>query len=389
MNFELFSEASSFFKKNQFEIFDKEKWKYTNINQFKKFDSANDIQNNNEYKESSTNNIYLKNCEINSNIDSSKLSLYNLKKSIDKNLFNCKNIINSILPYKKDPYLAINTTHFNNGILIHIKDNQNIQNPINILNDFNEENENILLNQRVLIIVGKNSKVKFFNNESYENNININSVWEIHISENSNVDFINFSNKKNATQILNLGASIEKNSSFHLSTVEVSGKLIKNNFFINLNNDNSQCFLNGLNHLKNNDYIDNFVEIKHNHKNTLSDTAFYNLLNDKATSIFYAKAVIKKFANNSEAYQSNKNMLLSQKANIHSNPQLEIYNDDVKCTHSSTTGEIDKDALHYLRSRGISYKDAYKLIINGFINDIVDRINNDTLNEYLKNNGLK
>ena len=82
-------------------------------------------------------------------------------------------------------------------------------------------------------------------------------------------------------------------------------------------------------------------------------------------------------------------MLLSQKANIHSNPQLEIYNDDVKCTHSSTTGEIDKDALHYLRSRGISYSDAHKLIINGFINDIVDRINNNTINEFLKKNDIR
>jgi len=160
--------------------------------------------------------------------------------------------------------------------------------------------------------------------------------------------------------------------------------LIKNSYYFNLNKANSQCYINGLNILNNNDHIDNFIQINHNHRHTISNTSFYNILNNSSTSIFYAKAIINSIASKAEAYQTNKNLLLSEKSNIHSNPQLEIYNNDVKCSHASTTGEIDKEALHYLRTRGISYEESFQLILNGFINNILEKISTKSIQKQLK-----
>ena len=131
-----------------------------------------------------------------------------------------------------------------------------------------------------------------------------------------------------------------------------------------------------MNILSGNNYIDNFINIKHCKKNTFSSTNYKNILKDNATGVFYAKAIISKNSINSEANQSNKNLMLSDKATIHSNPQLEIYNDEVKCSHGATTGEIDKDALFYMQSRGIKPSDCKKIILEGFSVEITTKIKN-------------
>ena len=113
------------------------------------------------------------------------------------------------------------------------------------------------------------------------------------------------------------------------------------------------------------------IEINHNNKHTISNTNQKNILNGQSNSIFYSKAIINHNGEKSEAFQNNNNILLSSNAKVHSNPQLEIYNNDVKCSHGSTTGQLDEDAIFYLRSRGISLKNAEKILLNGFLNEIV------------------
>ena len=100
-----------------------------------------------------------------------------------------------------------------------------------------------------------------------------------------------------------------------------------------------------------------------------------------SNNILFAKAIIKKNSSNCEAYQNNHSLILSEKSTIHSNPQLEIYNDDVQCSHGSTTGQIDDEVIHYMRTRGINTKDAKKLILEGFLNDVVNNISIDSFIE--------
>ena len=386
MNASIPNKALSFFEKSKYSNLAIEEWKYTNINKFKLLKYKKDNLEVSSFKKNNShlNNIKNYNCEIKSAELTKGVCIYDLKSAIKKNINNCNNFFNKIFPFEKNPNVALNTAYFNNGIFIYIDDNLIIEKPIQLKNIIKNTFPDIFLNYRILLIIGNNTSVKFINEEIYKEKTSINSTWEINIGDNANIEFVNISDKEKTNQILNFGVIINKNSTFNYSPIDLSGRLLKNNYYFNLNKKNSQCYINGLNILNNNDYIDNYIKINHNHSNTISNTYFYNLLKNTSTSIFYAKAIINKTAKKSEAYQTNKNMLLSEKSNIHSNPQLEIYNKDVKCSHASTTGEIDKEALHYLRTRGISYENSCKLIIDGFINNVLDRIKIDSVHKKIK-----
>ena len=385
MNLNISNKALLFFEKNKYSNLMKEEWKYTNINKFQSIKyQQSSLDNNLKIIKSKANKILIINSEISKAEHSKEISILSLKNAIKNNSNNCKKIFNKIIPFEKSPNVALNTAYFNNGIFIHIQDNTIIKEPIKLSHSLKSISPDIFLNCRILLSIGKNVSAKFINEEIFTAESAINITWEINIDNNSNIEFINLTNKHQTSQILNFGVSINKNSIFNYIPIDLSGKLIKNSYYFNLNKENSQCYINGLNILNNNDHIDNFIQINHNHKHTISNTSFYNLLNNNSTSIFYAKAIINSIASKAEAYQTNKNLLLSEKSNIHSNPQLEIYNNDVKCSHASTTGEIDKEALHYLRTRGISYEESFQLILNGFINNILEKISIKSIQKKLK-----
>ena len=129
----------------------------------------------------------------------------------------------------------------------------------------------------------------------------------------------------------------------------------------------------------------NWKKTHHNNKHTISNLNYHIISKDSAKSILFAKAIIKKNSSGCEAYQNNKNIILSKNALIHSNPQLEIYNDDVKCSHGSTTGQIDDEAVHYMRSRGINESDAKKLILHSFLTNIIKKVSIENLRSDLNN----
>ena len=184
---------------------------------------------------------------------------------------------------------------------------------------------------------------------------------------------------------MNLSANIKNDSQLNIYAIDISGELVRNNYYINLEHQNSTFNYSGISLLKANNHIDNFVEINHKNKNTFSASNQKNILRENSKSIFYSKSTIDKKSSNAEAQQNNKNMLLSKKATVHSNPQLEIYNNDVKCSHGSTTGELDEDMLFYLRTRGLSLNKAKKMLLEGFLNEFIDSIGNNEATKNLKN----
>jgi len=209
---------------------------------------------------------------------------------------------------------------------------------------------------------------------------------EIYIEDNGKLELINITNKKNdSEEIYNCTANLDANAQLIYHTVDISGKLIKNNYHINLNKPGSNCSFNGFNTANNKNHIDNYIEIHHNAKHTISDLNYNIISKDSAKSILFAKAIIRKDSFGCEAYQNNKNIILSKNAIVHSNPQLEIYNDDVKCAHGSTTGQIDDEAVHYMRTRGINEVDAKKLILHSFLVDIVSKVSEKDLRIDLNN----
>ena len=154
---------------------------------------------------------------------------------------------------------------------------------------------------------------------------------------------------------------------------------------ISLDGQNAECNVNSIAISKNRQHIDNNIVVNHNSPNTYSSQLVKTILFNKSTGVFNGKTVVNKKAQKIIAHQSNKNLLFSSSAKMNSNPQLEIYADDVKCSHGSTTGELNKDMLFYIQSRGISKEDAIRLIVNGFTNEVIKEISNEKISLFLKN----
>ena len=358
-----------------------EQWKYTNINHYSNFifssqNSYNKIDKkyNNKDKIVIVNNILQNECKTNSYI---KIS--SIKNAIQHNLFKCNKIFNQIIPKERNKFILYNTAYFQVGNYFYLDINSNIDQPIYISNIIKQNDFKSFFNSRFLFHFGKNSSAKIILNELNKSTTLSNIVYELYLEENSNIEFIIESEKPETTQILNFGSVINKNASLKIFPIDISGKLIKNNYFINLEGENSKCYYNGLNLLNDTDHIDNYIEINHNNRHTISHANQKNILNGKSKGIFYVRSTINKNSCNSEAHQKNNNLLLSNKSIVHSNPQLMIYNNDVQCSHGSTTGEIDEEALFYLRSRGINLEKAKQLLLYAFLNEIIDSINDERI----------
>ena len=354
-------------KINHLTFLNKEQWKYTNFNYLTNFNfKSNDISKN-QFTIKKSNSIDV-------------FSINSLTKEKDKKFLK---IFNQIIP-QENKFILYNTAYFHNGHYFDIKKNSNDA-YIFIDNKTTTNSKDNFTNDRMIFNFNRKSRSTIFLNEKNIKKAKNNSVFELYLDNDSSVDFIVHSNQPNATKILNLSANINKNATLNFYTINISGELIKNNYYFSLNNKNSACNFNGIGLLNKKNHIDNYIEINHNEKHTSSNLNFNNILNDYSKGIFYAKTVINKQCSQSEASQNNKNMLLSKSSSMQSNPQLIINNDDVQCSHGSTTGEIDSDALFYMQSRGIKIDQAKKMLINSFLSNLISEIKNKEILKMINN----
>ena len=297
-------------------------------------------------------------------------------------------IYNGILSYsgsifKKNKLLL---KEIKNGFSITIPKNTTIEKPIVIKHIIDCGNKDNFLNYNNLIQVGGNSNITIINEEIFPVNHCINIDSKVIIEKNSNLEIISPSEKPKTKQLLNFSAYLNENSTLKIHAIDLTAKLIKNNYFIFLNGKGSECLFNGFNIINNKNHIDNYIKIYHKNKYTTSNLNYKSIANDSSKSILFAKAIIEKNSINSEAYQKNNNLMLSSKATIHSNPQLEIYNNDVKCSHGSTTGQLDEEAIFYMKSRGINEIKAKTILMRAFLNEVVDQITPLNIRDNIRNN---
>ena len=303
-----------------------------------------------------------------------KFKYINIHDAIDKNINNFKKIFNTIAPKTQDVYFNYNTSNYSGGYYLYIPKNLKPDYVIVIKNIISEGSKNSFLNYRNFIYCDKNVKATILNEEIFPINQCINIACETYINKNSQLELINHSEKPQTKQIYNFSACIDENSKLDYHAIDISGNILKNNYYINLNKPGSECLFNGFNTAKNKEHNDNYIQIDHNSPHTISNLNYKIIAGGNAKSILFVKSTINKNSHHSEAYQKNNNLILSDKSTIHSNPQLEIYNDDVKCSHGSATGQIDDEAIYYMRTRGINEKMAKQLILNSFIDEIIDEI---------------
>lgn len=287
----------------------------------------------------------------------------------------------------EDGIISLNTMLANDGLFIYIPENVNIDKTIQLVNlTHGFGNKNIF--KRNLFIVEKNASLKLVICDHTLNNSNnfVVDVSEAFISDNAHLEYYALQNEPNQSGVINsLIVNQERYSSFTGLALSLHGGIIRNNLYVKLSGEYSEANLYGLFLTDRNQRIDNYTFIDHAVPNCLSNELYKGILDDSAKGSFSGKILVRKDAQKTTAYQTNNNLCLTADAKMRTKPQLEIYADDVKCSHGATVGQLDENALFYLRSRGIDFKEARLMLMFAFANDILRNIKIEPLRNRVSN----
>ncbi len=312
------------------------------------------------------------------------VTLTSLSHAKKQNFEGLKKHFNQFTQDKKEIFLAFNNAFHTDGIYLEVAKNKIVEKPLHIIN-ITTGNNTISLS-RNLFVANAGSQVKIiesFVNVGGEKNFN-NHVSELIVAENAFMEYNKIQDKKETNfSVATEQVYQEANSNFTINTATFNGALVRNNLNIEVDASNCETNLNGLYLGKNKDHIDNHTVVDHKKPHCNSNEVYKGILDDESTGVFNGKVFVRQDAQITNAFQQNNNILLTDNATANSKPELEIYADDVKCSHGSTTGQIDEEAIFYLQSRGISKKGALKLMINAFAKDALERISIEALQAYI------
>jgi Fe-S cluster assembly protein SufD len=277
---------------------------------------------------------------------------------------------------KDNAMTALNTAFSQDGIFIYVPDDVQSPKPIQLINVIHHD-KNVFLQSRNLVILGKNSKLSLVHcDDSYNHQASFsNIVTEVYLDENAYLDHYKLQNlNNNSTLVCSTYFQMEKSSKLDSHFLTLNGGLIRNESYIQFKGSHAEANVYGLYLVDRKQHIDNQVNIDHASPDCNSKTLFKGILDENASGVFAGKVLVQRDAQHTNAYQSNRNILMTDTARIDSKPFLEIYADDVKCSHGSTTGQLDAEAMFYLRQRGISEESARMLLMYAFANEIVSKI---------------
>ncbi|WP_121666866.1 Fe-S cluster assembly protein SufD [Mesonia aquimarina] len=283
---------------------------------------------------------------------------------------------NKIAP-SDDGLNSLNTAFSREGAFIHIPNNTVSDKPIQILNLSTGNEAALMLQPRNLVVVGENSQVQIIERHQSltENPVFTNSVTEIFAEKRAMVDYYKIQNDKLSASLIDntyVDQKDESNCSVH--TFSFGGKLTRNNLNFYQRGEHIDSTMNGVTIIEGKQHVDHNTLVHHSQPNCESHQDYKGIFDDKAVGVFNGKVLVDKIAQKINAYQSNNNILVSDKATINSKPQLEIFADDVQCSHGCTIGQLDEEALFYLKSRGIPAKEARALLMYAFANNVLESV---------------
>jgi len=287
---------------------------------------------------------------------------------------------------KSDIFTSINTINYKESLLIKIDKNYSKKDHVNILN-FIISNSGASINHiRKLIVSNQNSKSVFIEEFISLNSIEnfSTSVTEIFQEENSEIEYLNIQNDKNNFHFNSINISQKQNSISNCFTFSYSGALVRNNLNIKLKEKNCYSNMYGFYALREKSHVDNHTTVDHIDENSISNEHYKGIMDNNSNGVFNGKIFVRKKAQKTNAFQSNNNILLSDEAKINTKPQLEIWADDVKCSHGCTVGQLDKEAIFYLQSRGISREKAISMLLGAFSEEIIEKIENQFVKQKIK-----
>ena len=276
----------------------------------------------------------------------------------------------------------LNSSFLDRGCFIEINSSIKVQKPIVILNFFDNNAENSLINHRNIISISSSSSVKIIEYSFAVDGIDYfsNKSTFFYLDDNSNVEHLSIDDgSKNSHIFSNIKINQGRDSNFTTDSILIGGKLFRNNVHPILNGEGSNSNVLGLYLSKDSQLMDNYMFVEHAKAHCDSRQLYKGLLNDDSKGVFHGRILVHNEAQKTDAKQTNRNLLLSNTAQVDTKPQLEIYADDVKCTHGATTGQIDKEALYYLRARGINEDLARIMMIRSFTEEVLEFISDDIL----------
>jgi Fe-S cluster assembly protein SufD len=292
-------------------------------------------------------------------------------------------INSSNLVLEGEIFNALNTAFLTDGILIDIEAKAIVEKPIQIIHVL--KGEASLSNFKTIINAGDFSKAGviqgFFAEDANKGFANVTSEISVGANAFLTVEKIQYE-AENTSHISTEQVSQGKDSTFTINTITLNGGLVRNNLNIDVIGENCETNLNGAYLLKGKQHVDNHSVVDHKVPNCNSNELYKGVIDDQATAVFNGKVFVRPDAQKINAFQSNGNVLMTDNATVNSKPELEIYADDVKCSHGSTTGQLDEEAVFYLRARGLSEKSARKLMVSAFIGDVLDKIENEDVLNY-------
>ena len=369
-----------------------ERWKYTPLRSLKKINFHNQFN----FKIEHLNSLGIPKIEglvivlENGKFNSSLSNIIDLM-DIELLFLNDGDIVNnSQEPSHKDYFTNLNFSFLTEKVVLKIKPNVNINEPINFVNIISDDN--CISNTQFNIDIYENSKLhirQYFLGSSNSKDGFINHRNQVSLKSQSSLTIDKFQDLNQNFNFCNEFIDQERESKFIMNTFSASGIILRNDVFNNVNGKNCHSELNGVFAPIEKQHFDNHTTINHFVADCKSFENYKGVIKESGVGVFNGKVIVHQDAQKIEAFQKNNNILLDDESKIYSKPELEIYADDVRCSHGSTTGRFDEEALFYLRSRGISVKKSLELMTLGFINEVIEKSNDSAYKEFVLKRLLK
>ena len=361
-----------------------EDWKFSDLNQIIKKNIKNFIIEKSETNKSQDTDL-IKDFDHNKiYIQDGKLISYDFSFEKKNSLkINIEEIVENKI--NTNSLLNLNSALSEDKISIIVKEGYITNAPLVIYNNYSEKKSN-LINSNISINLEKNSSLKIIN-LSNENSINSfsNNSQNIYLSDNAILKFYSLNYKNNTNMSYSFSnIDLNKNSHCEYFILSAGAKFLKNEINCSLNKDHGSIFINGIINLENENHHEIKTIVNHNEENCKSYQLIKCVLNDNSKGIYQGKIFVDSKAQKTDGYQLSRALLLNEDTEFNAKPELEIYADDVKCSHGSTSGNIDENSIFYLMSRGLTYKQSKQLLINGYVAEVVEKITDNDIKDFVK-----
>jgi Fe-S cluster assembly protein SufD len=285
-----------------------------------------------------------------------------------------------------DPTVALNSLLVQDGLLIYVPDGVVAERPIQLVNIFNAALD-MMVQRRLLIVVGKNAAIKLLacdHTQSPDYRYLNNQVVEIVAMQGATLDYYDMEESTPKTsRVSSIYVEQHEGSNVLIDGITLTNGFTRNNYHVEVNGELAETHLLGMTIASGEQHVDSHTFISHNAPRCHSNEMFKYVLNDNAVGAFAGKILVQPGCPRVEAYQGNRNLCGAPTAKMYTKPQLEIYTDDVMCSHGSAVGQLDEEALFYMRTRGIGIDEARRLLMQAFVADVIDGVRLDALKDRL------